>query len=234
MKPVLIPSPGGACFGMYKAASAPAVLIIPPFGDEALKTSRTWRSLALDLAEQGLATLRFDLPGTGNSAGEATEPGRVAAWRAAIRACAGWLADRHNGRVILFGHRFGALMALDAVGCGVLAERLILLDPPVSGAALVRHLRARARMAGLGPPPEGADYIQSGGVPISATTLHDMAQLPLLGPSLPPGVRRFRAPRRFWVQGSCGRAAARGRVPEGDGRSRRSKPVPSGSATCHT
>ena len=188
MKPVLIPSPGGACFGMYKAGSAPAVLIIPAFGDEGLKTSRTWRSLALDLAEHGLATLRFDLPGTGNSAGEATEPGRVAAWRAAIRACAGWLADRHNGRVILFGHRFGALMALDAVGCGVLAERLILLDPPDSGAALVRYLRARARMAGLGPPPEGAEYIQSGGVPISAATLQSMAELPLLAPRLPPAL----------------------------------------------
>ena len=178
MTPVVIASDGGECFGTYHPAPGPAVLMCPPFGDEALKTARIWRGLALDLAEHGLATLRFDLPGTGNSAGEATEPSRVAAWRAAIRACAAWLADRHDGRVILFGHRFGALMALDAMATGVSAERLILLDPPFSGAGFVRHLRARARMEGFGPPPEGPDYIQAGGVPLSTATLQDLSALP--------------------------------------------------------
>ncbi len=190
MTPVLIPSAGGACFGMYQVAPGPAVLMLPPFGDEALKTSRIWRNLAIDLAKHGLATLRFDLPGTGNSAGEATENGRVEVWQAAIRDCACWLAARHDERVILFGHRFGALLALDAAASGVSAERLVLLDPPVSGAALVRHLRARARMEGFGPPPEGPDYIQSGGVPLSATTLHDLAKLPAAaaGPGFPPAL----------------------------------------------
>lgn len=185
MTPVVIASSGGACFGMYQEAPGPAVLMLPPFGDEGLKTARVWRNLALELAEHGLATLRFDLPGTGNSAGEATELGRVAAWRAAIRACARWLADRHDGRLMLFGHRFGALMALDAVASGLSAERLVLLDPPVSGAALVRHLRARARIEGFGPPPEGPDYIQAGGVPLSEATLHDLAALP--SPAAGPG-----------------------------------------------
>ena len=178
MTPVIIPSAGGACFGMYQVAPGPAVMMLPPFGDEGLKTARIWRNLAVDLAEHGLATLRFDLPGTGNSAGDATEAGRVEAWRAAIRDCASWLAARHDGRVILFGHRFGALLALDAAASGVSTERLVLLDPPISGATLVRHLRARARMEGFGPPPEGPDYIQAGGVPLSATTLQDLAKLP--------------------------------------------------------
>ena len=190
MTPVVISSAGGDCFGMYQGAPGPAVLMIPPFGDEGLKTARVWRNLALELGQHGLATLRFDMPGTGNSAGEATEPGRVAAWRAAVRACAGWLADRHDGRVILFGHRFGALMALDASASGVSAERLVLLDPPVSGAGLVRHLRARARMAGFGPPPEGPDYIQAGGVPLSTATLQDLSDLPadFVGRGFPPAL----------------------------------------------
>ena len=190
MTPVVISSAGGQCFGMYQSAPGPAVLMLPPFGDEGLKTARVWRNLALTLAEHGVATLRFDLPGTGNSAGEPAEPGRVAAWRAAIRACAEWLAERHDGRVILFGHRFGALMALDAAACGVSCERLLLLDPPASGAALVRHLRARARMEGLGPPPDGPDYIQAGGVPLSAATLQDLSALPapFARPGFPPAL----------------------------------------------
>ena len=190
MTPVVIPTAGGACFGIYEAAPGPAVMMLPPFGDEALKTARTWRDLAASLAGRGVATLRVDLPGTGNSAGDATDPDRVHAWRAAIRDCAAWMADRHDGRVILFGHRFGALLALDAAASGVPAERLVLLDPPPSGAALVRHLRARARMEGFGSPPEGPDYIQAGGVPLSATTLQDLAGLPapISWPNVPPAL----------------------------------------------
>lgn len=190
MIPVVIPTAGGVCFGVYKAIAGPAVIMLPPFGDESLKTARIWRDLAASLAGRGIATLRFDLPGTGNSAGDATDPERVQAWRAAIRDCTAWMADRHDGRVILFGHRFGALLALDAAASGVPAERLVLLDPPPSGAALVRHLRARARMEGFGPPPEGPDYIQAGGVPLSAATLNDLAALPapISGPNFPPAL----------------------------------------------
>ncbi len=177
MTPVVIPSAGGDCFGIYQEATGPALLIVPPFGDEALKTARVWRDLALELAQHGVATLRFDLPGTGNSAGEAAGTGRVEAWRAAVQACAEWLADRHHGRVMLFGHRCGALLALDAASSYVSAERLVLLDP-MSGAALARHLRARARMERSGPPPEGPDHAQVGGVPLSPATLRDIAALP--------------------------------------------------------
>lgn len=190
MTPVVIPSAGGDCFAMYRPAPGAAVLICPPFGDEALKTARVWRELALRLGEHGLASLRFDLPGNGNSAGEPTDPDRVESWRAAIRACAAWLASRHGGRVILFGHRFGALLALDAVGAGITVERLVLLDPPVSGATQARLLDARARLSENGslPLPEGSDYVQAGGVPLSKATLRAIAALPtpLSGSALPP------------------------------------------------
>ena len=190
MTPVMIPAGAGACFAMYQSAPGPAVLMCPPFGDEALKTARVWRNLALDLEVHGVGSLRFDLPGTGNSADEPTEAGQVEGWRDAIRACAAWLGRRHDGRVILFGHRFGALLALDAVASGVAAERLVLLDPPASGTALARHLRGRARMEGLGSPPEGEDYIQVGGAPLSAATLQALSSLPapLAGDGLPPAL----------------------------------------------
>ena len=190
MIPVIIPSPGGACFAAYEAANGPAVLICPPFGDEALKTARVWRDLSVRLAMHDVATLRFDLPGTGNSSGAPTDPDRVGAWRGAVQACAEWLARRHGGRVILFGHRFGALLALDAVASGVDAEQLILLDPPASGVAQARYLRARARLERAGPAPEGPDYIQVGGVPLAAATLDALASLPTppSGDGFPPSM----------------------------------------------
>ena len=177
MIPVVISSPGGDCFAMYGAAPGPAILICPPIGDEALRTARVWRDLAVRLAGHGFATLRFDLPGTGNSAGEATEPGRVEAWRAAVRACIDWLSPRHDGRIILFGHRFGALLALDAATSGIDVERLVLLDPPASGQSVARYWRARARMEQHGPAPEGNDYIQAGGLAFSQATLSDIGAL---------------------------------------------------------
>lgn len=189
MTPVVIPSPGGDCFAMYGAGSGPAILICPPFGDEALKTARVWRDMAVRLGDYGLATLRFDLPGTGNSAGDPTDPGRVKAWRSGVKACADWLAARHEGRVILFGHRFGALLALDAAAASSVAvERLVLLDPPPSGAALARYLRARAHLGKTTHLPERPDYIQAGGVPLSADTLAALSSLPhpITGSNFPP------------------------------------------------
>lgn len=196
MTPIVIPTPAGACFGMYSCAPGPAVLICPPFGDEALKTARIWRDLAVDLTAHGLATLRFDLPGTGNSAGDPAAPGRVAAWRSAVRACAAWLASRHDGHLTLLGHRFGALLALDAAD---LAERLVLLDPPDSGAAAVRYLRARARLAGLGPAPE-PDSIQVGGVPLSTETLRDLQTLPAPLHHVAPRTLLFLHARSPWPE----------------------------------
>lgn len=178
MIPVVIPTPGGDCFAAYHWAPGPAVLICPPFGYEALATARAWRDLAERLAANGTAALRLDLPGSGDSAGWPTDPGQVAAWRRAIDAAWHWLAARHAGRAALLGQRFGALLALDAAARGIAADRLVLLDPPVSGAAYARGLRARARLEGHGPSGDGPGYIQAWDVPIAPETLTDMASLP--------------------------------------------------------
>ncbi|MGI4795523.1 MAG: alpha/beta hydrolase [Janthinobacterium lividum] len=188
MIPVVIPSPAGPCHAMYGVGSGPAILFCPSLGDEALRTGRVWRDFAARLGEHGFATLRFDLPGTGNSSGMPTDPRRVEAWRNAVRACAVWLSPRHDGRVVLLGHRFGALLAMDAVAGGVDAERLILLDPPESGASLVRHVRARARLSGSAGagPRDGDVYI--GGMPLSASTLFDVAAMPAPLRDSPPAL----------------------------------------------
>lgn len=189
MIPVVIPTPGGDCFAAYHWAQGPAALICPPFGYEALATARAWRDLAERLAANGTAALRLDLPGSGDSAGWPNDPGQVAAWRRAVDAAWAWLAGRHGGRVTLLGQRFGALLALDAVARGIAVDRLVLLDPPVSGAAYARGLRARARLEGHGPPHDGPSYIQAWDVPIASETLADMAILPAgaaAGTPLPP------------------------------------------------
>src|SRR5436190_8330984 len=75
-------------FGWYHAPKDAgrelAVVICPPFGHEYINSHRSLRHLADRLAEQGMAALRFDYDGTGDSAGGDTEAARVAAWRESI------------------------------------------------------------------------------------------------------------------------------------------------------
>ncbi len=188
MIPLVIPTPGGDCFAIYHPAHGPGMLVCPPFGNEASRTGRVWRDVACRLAACGIASLRPDLPGTGD-AGEMTGThGQVVAWRDAVAACAEWLAARHGGRVCLLGHRFGSLLALDAVARGLEVERLVLLDPPTSGAAFARSLHARSRLEGHGPTPEGPDHAQAWEAVLAPGTLRDLGNLPapLAGTVLPP------------------------------------------------
>ena len=76
---------------------------------------RVWRILAERLAGVGFDVLRFDYEGTGDSAGDPEEPGRLEAWIGNIervveeaRALAG------ASEVALVGLRIGATLALQA------------------------------------------------------------------------------------------------------------------------
>src|SRR4051812_45673238 len=111
----MVPVAIGDCFAAYHWAPGSAVLILPGFGIEAAAAARVWRDLSLRLAACGIASLRPDLPGTGDSLGSPEDPDCIAAWRLAVGDCAAWLAARHGGRVALLGYRFGALLALDAL-----------------------------------------------------------------------------------------------------------------------
>ena len=57
-----------------------AVVLCPPLGSECVVAYRVWRILAERLAGAGFDVLRFDYEGTGDSAGDSEEPGRLEAW----------------------------------------------------------------------------------------------------------------------------------------------------------
>src|SRR5438270_2246619 len=62
------------------------VVLCPPVGYEYAATHRTFRTLAERLEQHGIAALRLDYDGTGDSAGSDTDAGRVAAWTASVDA----------------------------------------------------------------------------------------------------------------------------------------------------
>jgi dienelactone hydrolase len=169
--PLYLTGDGEPAFGLYHQPEGPradvAVVLCPPFGWEDMTSYRGRRAWAEQLAASGHPTLRIDLPGTGDSAGGPQDPGRAAAWAAAIDGAARWLRQRSGcSRVAALGIGAGGLLAAHATAAGAPVDDLVLWGVPARGRTLVREMRAFARLeasrlaaqgAPDGPPlPDGA------------------------------------------------------------------------------
>ncbi|MGF6771231.1 pimeloyl-ACP methyl ester carboxylesterase [Paraburkholderia sp. GAS199] len=155
----------GDCFGWLHAAAGDrgavrGVVLCSPFGYDALCTHRGWRNLAGRIAAAGMPVLRFDYPGTGDSAASEEDPRRVEAWLESIVAATRYLRERTGvTSVSLVGLRLGAtLAALAAQRLGDV-ESLVLLAPAISGRNYLRELRAHRQSWMSTPAGMNADPI---------------------------------------------------------------------------
>jgi alpha/beta superfamily hydrolase len=126
------------------------VVICPvPFGYENICSHRALRVLADHLARAGIASLRFDFPGTGDSDGVHD----VEAWLAAVGHAVA-TARRETGcsRIALIGAGFGGTIALAALDRGIDVDQLVMWGAPSRGRAWLREQRAFHKVA----VPEGS------------------------------------------------------------------------------
>lgn len=159
-------------FAVYHPADGAgcAVLLCPPFGWDDVCSYRSRRIWAERLAARGHPTLRFDLPGTGDSAGYGEPGGRVDVWVEAVAAAAEWLRSASGRRrTTAAGIGLGGLLALRAAADDALIDDLVLWAVPPDGRRLLRELRAFARLeaesfAALGAPsaPSGEPLAPGG------------------------------------------------------------------------
>jgi hypothetical protein len=149
MIPFQFGSPGRRLFGIYhphdqRAGLASAVLLCNPFGQEAVRVHRFFRVLAQRLSRGAVDVLRFDAFGTGDSMGD-DEDGDIDGWCLDLRNAHMELVRRSGAaRVTWLGARLGARLALRA--CRPLdnpAQRLLLWDPVLDGAAYLETLRLK-------------------------------------------------------------------------------------------
>jgi alpha-beta hydrolase superfamily lysophospholipase len=125
-----------------------AVALCQPLGLEALCVYFSFRLLADRLAELGIAVLRFDYDGTGDSVGEETDPHRVPAWLSSVTMATDYLAGLGAGPIGLIGIRMGGLLAAhEATGRDDL-DLLVLWDPCLSGRAFVREQQFLRTLSG--------------------------------------------------------------------------------------
>jgi alpha-beta hydrolase superfamily lysophospholipase len=185
-------------FGLLHApATAPratAVLIAPPWGWDAVASYRSLRTWAQHLARAGHATLRVDLPASGDSGGMPGDAARLEAWVAAIAAAADWLrADSGCDRIATLGLGLGGLVAGKAVADGARIDDLVLWGAPARGRAFVREQRAfsqlqasRLTLTGEPSPPDLPEgWLEAGGFVLAAETIAALEGVDLR--SLRPG-----------------------------------------------
>ncbi|MGV1791709.1 alpha/beta fold hydrolase [Rhizobium sp. A37_96] len=138
--------------GLFAPAVAPshgtAVLFLSPWGFEEMCVRKFWRVLAEDLADIGIASLRFDYAGTGDALdGVAGEGNGLTPWQeTALAATTKLKALSGCDRLILVSQGLGGTIA------AALAERIpdiagiAFLAPVISGRAYLRELTVWSKM----------------------------------------------------------------------------------------
>ena len=143
MRPVIFDGQFG---WLHPASGSEGVVLCSAFGYDALCTYRGLRRLAERLAARGMPVLRFDYPGTGDSAGDASDPGRWRAWIDSIKQAVAMLRESTGvERVTLCGLRLGGMLAALAAQELGDVDGLVLLAPVLSGKNYQRELRAHYR-----------------------------------------------------------------------------------------
>jgi alpha-beta hydrolase superfamily lysophospholipase len=162
-----------------------SVVLCPTYGGEFPPAYRVWRKLAEQLAGIGFDVFRFDYEGTGDSAGDVTEPDRVEAWLRNIDRMVKEARElTGSSEVALVGLRIGATLALHAAAARGGVDRLVLWSPFRSGRTFVRELKALSRLINEpyvtktdGPDILAAGYVLPGPV-ASALEQLDVDALP--------------------------------------------------------
>ncbi|MBL8572894.1 MAG: alpha/beta fold hydrolase [Hyphomicrobiaceae bacterium] len=171
----------GDCRAMiWGDAGRHGVVVVGPRGVEDLATRASLAALARAVAQAGIPVLRLDLPGQGDSLGDAAAGDELPPAITAIATAVATLRRcRGAESVTVVGLRLGATLAALATAT-IDIDGLALLAPIVRGRGHVRELRALA-------PPETPMVVA--GFDIAPATLDRIAAIDLL--TLPaPSIRR--------------------------------------------
>ncbi len=129
------------------------VLFVSPWGLEEMCLRKFWRIIAEDLSACGVASLRFDYPGTGDALDRSDFSGGLTIWEDAVVAAADRLAALSGcSRIVVVGQGLGTAIALRAIRRLDGMAGFVALAPVTSGRAYLREMQIWAKMVeeGLG------------------------------------------------------------------------------------
>jgi pimeloyl-ACP methyl ester carboxylesterase len=157
------------------------IVIVPPFGHDDICAHRTLRHLAETGARSGFITLRFDLDGCGDSAGDDSDPARVESWIASVQDACERVRGAGASRLLLVGLRLGATLAALAARNRDDVVALVAFGAVIRGKTWLRELRAFQAAMNLQPSPEHAepDGQEAGGFLLSTETCEALEAIDL-------------------------------------------------------
>ena len=132
--------------GLGSENSDTCVLLISPWGFEEMSSRRFYRTISEKLAENGIPSLRFDYPGTGDALDVADFSAGLAIWENSVIEAAGVLKDLAQcSRIVLMGQSLGASLVLKVLSRLKDVDGIVLLAPALSGKVYLRELAIWAR-----------------------------------------------------------------------------------------
>jgi alpha-beta hydrolase superfamily lysophospholipase len=165
-----------------------AVVLCPPLGLEGVCSHRTFRHMAECFAKAGIAALRFDYDGTGDSAGRQDEPDRVEAWLTSVRHAVDLARGAGAPKVIVVGMRVGATLAGCEVARGAGVDGIVLWDPCASGRSYLREQQALGLFS-LGGEARDDGSVEVPGIVYEADTVAELGALSLAATEGPLAAR---------------------------------------------
>ena len=161
------------------------VVLCPPLGHEYNGSHRSYRHLAEKLASAGLAAMRFDYHGTGDSGGNEYDPEPVRTWLGDIERAVDELQRRSGVRKIaLVGARVGALLASVAAIKRGGVDRLVLWSPFLTGGAYLREMRRMEKIYAMlhrraGNVAFGGEDMRAAGLFLPCTAVTELERMDL-------------------------------------------------------
>ncbi len=132
-------------------AADTAVLFVGSWGFEELCARKFWQQLAAELSGRGMASLRFDYPGTGDALDHPDYADGLEVWLDTVRAAARTLRELAGvKRLLLIGHGIGGAMAWRVAETMDDVAGVALAAPALSGRHWLREFVALSRIANQG------------------------------------------------------------------------------------
>jgi pimeloyl-ACP methyl ester carboxylesterase len=160
------------------------VVLCPPIGIEHQASYYTFRRTAELLCAAGIVALRFDYPGTGDSAGDLSVPQVASAWSDSVVDVTSFLRNLGVDRVGLVGMRVGANLVMASLGRMEPVDAVLLWDPTPSGRHFLRSQQALYRISMKVVPT--VEETEIPGYLLGPDCLHDLEKLSLSCEGEPP------------------------------------------------
>lgn len=188
-RPASVPVTFNGTIGLFEPAQGyarpTAVLFANPWGLEDMCTRKFRRILAEELADEGIASLRFDYPFTGNALDDGAETANLNCWISAFSVAAQLVAQLSGcSRIVIVAQGIGSLVAARAMEEMPGVDAIVHLAPVTSGRAYVRELSMMSQVIkeklDIDADDTGDDGLVVAGIGIPRGIVEDLKQISLL------------------------------------------------------